>query len=132
MFECYGWVSVNEENETVTSNIISTIENTFDEHIALNTHTLGTYMNGTYKASIVINTNHATAWNWVQNLYRNIAKKSSHSYGLVMFFDDEDMNGFDNEFQTWVLKRGVFSREKDLHLSPYIPTVEGSVVDSNN
>ena len=123
MFECYGWVSVNEDGKTA-SNIISIIENTFDKDIGLNTHTIGRYMNGTYKASIMINNNHAGNWNWVKNLYETIAGKSNFSYGIVFFNNDKDINGFENEFQTWVLKRGVFAREKDHHLSPRNPTIE--------
>jgi len=124
MFECYGWISVVEEDPKNETKIISVIENTFAQHITFNTHTMGRYMNGAYKASILINTNHASAWSWVEALYKTIAEKSDFSYGLVMYHNDEDLKGYENAFQTWVLKRGVFAAEKDLYLSPRNPTVE--------
>lgn len=123
MFECYGWISVSETDETREANIISMIEKTFAENAALNFNTDGRYMNGTYKASIIINTNHAGPWKWIESLYKHIAETSQSAYGLVMFWNDEDEMGWDNEFQTWVLKRGSFAFEKDKHLSPCNPVI---------
>lgn len=122
MIECYGWINISSND--VSLDMITLIEKSFAANDGLNRALTGQYMNGNYRASILIAANHSSSCEWVSRLYESIALKSNTSYGLVTIRDDEDKNGFDNEFQTWVLKRGSFVQEKDTHLSPCMPVIE--------
>jgi len=63
-------------------------------------------------------------WPWIKDLFQLVARIAPGSYGLLHVWNPDDLGGLDNEIQTWVVKRGIFVREKDTHLSPYFPTVE--------
>ncbi|MNN35540.1 hypothetical protein D3C81_1493930 [compost metagenome] len=57
-------------------------------------------------------------------LYQFIAEHASGSYGLLYTRDDEDIEGYDNEFRVFVLARGSLQLKEDVFLSPFVPVVE--------
>ena len=59
----------------------------------------------------------------VIELFEEIAKRATGSYGLLYIWDDENIN-FDNEFRVGKLARGKFKFLQDPFLSPCIPTIE--------
>lgn len=58
------------------------------------------------------------------NLYQFIADQAPGSYGLLYTRDDEDIEGYDNEFRVFVLARGIIQQKEDVLLSPFVPIVE--------
>src|SRR5262249_59694230 len=60
----------------------------------------------------------------VIDLYSFVATIAPGSYGLLYIHDDEDKGGEYNEFQVWRLARGSVTKQRDVYLSPYDPTVE--------
>lgn len=57
-------------------------------------------------------------------LYQNIGKIAEGSYGLIYLYNDEDMNGKENQFQAFSLARGIVKETTNPFLSPIIPTIE--------
>ena len=60
----------------------------------------------------------------VFELYKQIGKIAEGSYGLIYLYNDEDINGKENQFQVFSLARGVIRENSDPFLSPIIPTIE--------
>ena len=60
----------------------------------------------------------------VFEFYKQISKLTDGSYGLIYLYNDEDMNGKENQFQVFSLARGVIKENPDPFLSPIIPTIE--------
>jgi N12 class adenine-specific DNA methylase len=61
-------------------------------------------------------------------LFEWVARDLPDSYGLLYVNDDERV-GFDNEFRAWRLALGEVSEHADPFLSPYVPTVERPLKD---
>lgn len=57
-------------------------------------------------------------------LFKQIGKIAEGSYGLIYLYNDEDLNGKENQFQVFSLARGVIREHRDSFLSPIIPTIE--------
>lgn len=55
---------------------------------------------------------------------KQIGKLADGSYGLIYLYNDEDMNGKENQFQVFSLARGVIKENPDPFLSPIIPMIE--------
>lgn len=53
-----------------------------------------------------------------------ISKLADGSYGLIYLYNDEDVNGKENQFQVFSLARGVIKENTDPFLSPIIPKIE--------
>lgn len=60
----------------------------------------------------------------VFELYQNIGKIAEGSYGLIYLYNDEDINGKENQFQVFSLSKGLVKENIDPFLSPIIPTIE--------
>lgn len=60
----------------------------------------------------------------VFELFKYVGKIASGSYGLLYIRDNEDQNGFDNEFQVFALRKGLLTQHKDKILSPCIPIID--------
>jgi hypothetical protein len=60
----------------------------------------------------------------VIELYREIAAGAPGSYGVMYVLDDELVGNAGNEWQRWIMRRGVVTVEADRSLSPHVPTVE--------
>lgn len=61
-------------------------------------------------------------------LFQFIADQAPGSYGLLYTRDDEDIEGYDNEFKVYVLARGTLRRQEDVWLSPFVPVVEDDIL----
>ena len=60
----------------------------------------------------------------VFEFYKQIGKLADGSYGLIYLYNDEDLNGKENQFQVFSLVRGVIKENPDPFLSPIIPVIE--------
>jgi hypothetical protein len=60
-------------------------------------------------------------WADIHGMYEWIAENAADSYGMLQLQDDLDPDGFENAFQTFVLKHGTFERRMDRFLSPRNP-----------
>ena len=60
----------------------------------------------------------------VFELYRRIGELAPGSYGLIYLYDDEDVEGRENQFQVFSLARGIVEEREDTFLSPVIPMIE--------
>jgi hypothetical protein len=82
-------------------------------------------INVSYFFSIVGSTNHAEPVERnLLGLLHIIADSTPGSYGLIYIQDDENTEGFGNEFQVLRVVRGKVERLKDNYLSPCIPVIE--------
>jgi len=82
-----------------------------------------TNYNGLECFSINVQHNHRGDAFYLTKIFSWVAEHSDGSYGLLYFHDEEDESSF-NEFQVYVLKRGTFTKAKDVLLSPYWEEVE--------
>lgn len=60
----------------------------------------------------------------ILGLYKRIGEIAAGSYGLIYLYDDEDMEGRENQFQVFLLARGTVEEREDSFLSPVIPALE--------
>lgn len=60
-------------------------------------------------------------------LYEKIGKIAVGSFGLIYLYDDENSQGKENQFQVFILSKGVVREAEDSFLSPVVPTVEDEV-----
>lgn len=131
MYEFHGWANIREtyrnteEAEMNIRTIIDKINQYIKSQEMFNwSFDIKTY-NGNHHLIVSGFTNHALpASKKLFDLYKYIANIAPGSYGLLYIHDDEDINGFENEFRVFVLARGELIEKKDMFLSPYIPTVE--------
>jgi len=69
--------------------------------------------------------NHKTnPWFDALELFEWLAQNARGSYGLLHLEDNEDQEGFNNQFQVYVLKKGKLTKQNDPFLSPRIPEIE--------
>lgn len=84
-----------------------------------------TYLNGELTLSVSIKANRRREEvNNIFDLFETIADKAKGSFGIIYFHDDEDLNGKDNEFRVYLLKKGEVIEVNDNYLSPIIPSLE--------
>ncbi|MBX9727143.1 MAG: immunity 7 family protein [Rickettsiales bacterium] len=133
MLEYNGWVTIresyNEENESTA--LLELISSEIASECTSLNQEMGTevfnfrYINGSARLFVIGAANHnASDLKIVINFFEKLSKKAPGSYGILSYFDDEDNDGYSNEMQIFVLKKGTFSREKDTLLSPRIPIIE--------
>ncbi|MNW38463.1 hypothetical protein D3C74_155290 [compost metagenome] len=129
MFEFHGWITIHESiSEVDAGNLDSIIKNIekFISDLDWNSGILKVYpTNGEYHLSAggFMNRKAAEAEEVIK-LYQFIAEQAPGSYGLLYTRDDEDIEGYDNEFKVLVLARGSIQRKKDVLLSPFVPVVQ--------
>jgi len=130
MVELHGWATIREGytadcEEEKTGDIVSLLSQEvsrigLDEpllHIVQN--------NGEAFLTVTRLTNHFSGVvQEILDLFMRIAVIAPGSYGLLYLHDDEDGNGWMNDFQVYVLAKGVVTKRRDPFLSPCIPTVE--------
>lgn len=63
----------------------------------------------------------------IEALYQLIGEIAPGSYGLLYTRDDENLEGYDNEFRVKVLARGQLKEQSDPFLSPCVPVIEDEV-----
>lgn len=130
MFEYHGWITfvyspydVEDEDEKLRE-VISYAKN-FIEQVLNKRHIAELkVINAEYMASFAGSANHRSPdVEAVIELFEEIAKRATGSYGLLYIWDDE-IADFNDEFQVGRLARGEFIFTKDPFLSPRIPTLE--------
>jgi hypothetical protein len=130
MFEYQGWATISEsvseadENGDMLSEIIRQIESKISmvqsEHFELGMK----YFNAEPRLWVIGCSNRKRSdWDDVVKLFRFIAEISPGSYGILSFWDDEDVDGLSNIYQAYVLRRGALEKKIDPFLSPCIQTL---------
>lgn len=133
MIEYFGWASISEsldeknESDQAMSVIWENLQRKINATFADNTNPQFQLkmMNGVYHFMISGFHNHKSQDFFdVVEIFQWLASHAIGSYGLLHFFDDEDKNGFNNQFQVYRLKQGNFERQNDTFFSPYFNEVE--------
>lgn len=133
MLSYYGWIEIREsyseegESDILMQEIWTTLQTKAEEiqKISFNCSVETKIMNGEYKLIIFGASNHKRSpWYEILELLEWLAQNSIGSYGLLYLQDNEDKDGFDNQFQVYVLKKGILTKQNDPFLSPCIPEVE--------
>lgn len=129
MFEFHGWATIHESTTEVDEGNLEFIVRSIQEFISgmnWNVGLLKIYsVNGIYHLSVSGFLNRKTSEvEEIIKLYQFIADQAPGSFGLLYTRDDEDAEGYDNEFKVFVLARGSVRQNKDVYLSPFVPTVE--------
>jgi len=134
MYEYHGWATIrdtpknaDEDNICKTVKIINEliqVHSSFFDAIDLRA------VNGAYHLWIAGYRNHKPEGVDDPKIFiEKLAEIAPGSYGLLYVMDDEDPNGFNNEFQVFVLARGKLTKRNDTFLSPFIPVVEDQLQD---
>jgi len=129
MYEFHGWVTIREGwNESQDDEVLlaRNVEEIRTEAKRLAVEGFGCkaevgVANGLYRLTIHGFRNHPQPW--VRDLFEAAGRIAKGAYGLLYVHDDEDPD-FNNEFQVWVMIRGKVERQRDQHLSPYMPMLE--------
>lgn len=131
MFEYHGWVTVSSSagDEDVDPELASSIQNYLESQLAELSDVTGLVnyqlVNGSAQLHVGGFTNHRGGQgDKILRLFHDLAKVAPGSYGLLYLWDDEDSQGRTNEFQVFVMRRGLVSQEADSLLSPCIPVIE--------
>jgi len=132
MLEFHAWITIRETYKAVDNeeeNIDLIVQDIRDriEKLHWNKPEIKV-MNGEYFMEISLFSNHKTkVINELFDLFTDIARHATGSYGLIYMLDDEDTNDKFNEFQVYSISRGHLHAHKDKFLSPFIPTVEDEI-----
>ncbi|AWP27264.1 hypothetical protein AWU65_25190 [Paenibacillus glucanolyticus] len=129
MYEFHGWATIQENPAEIDAGqldaIIQKIQLKITEFawgsglLSLNA------ANGSYYLHVGGFTNRkGVEADEVVSLYQLIGEIAPGSYGLLYTRDDENTEGFDNEFRVSVLARGRLQEQHDPFLSPCIPVIE--------
>lgn len=131
MYEYHGWITlgvspreVESEQEKLweVSDRVGRLLKDFQHEYCIASLKV---INGRHLAWIAGHTNHGSLESkTLLNLFKSVGELAPGSYGILYIRDDEDKEGFANEFQVWRLARGKFDRFKDHYLSPSIPVIE--------
>jgi hypothetical protein len=128
MYEFHGWATIRETYSNSEENIEEVVKKIkkFIEGLNWNSGLIDLRaINGEYQLSISGMTNHrGKDAEDVFKLFNFVSGAAKGSYGILYVRDDEDKNGYENEFQVFVLAKGKISQKEDLFLSPCIPVVE--------
>ena len=125
-FEFHGWATIREsyneegESEQRKEKAILAIKSFLDDEFNFPSQLF--YTNGQLHLMTSGNSNHYREP--PLELFELIRDIAPGSYGLLHILDEEDQSGWDNHFQTWVLKKGKLNKTRDTLLSPYVPEVE--------
>ena len=131
MYEYHGWITIresflsNDEWESRLDEVLNQIKEELGKSDLGNGLTDIRSVNGS--EFFIINGFHNHRNGTTDKLlqfYNFVADKARGSYGLLYIHDDEDTNGEDDEFQVYVLAKGILEKNKDTLLSPFIPLVE--------
>lgn len=129
MYEFHGWATIHETTAEADAGslelIIKNIQS-FISELNWSSGLLKLYpANGNYYLSVGGFLNRKTSEaEEIIKLYQFIADQAPGSYGLLYTRDDEDIEGYDNQFRVFVLARGNIQLKEDVFLSPFVPVVE--------
>lgn len=132
MYEFHGWATIQESPAEADAGqldmIIQKIQLKITEFawgsglLSLNA------ANGSYYLHVGGFTNRkGTEAAEIVALYQLIGEIAPGSYGLLYTRDDENLEGYDNEFRVQVLARGQLQEQRDAFLSPCVPVIEDQV-----
>lgn len=129
MYEFHGWAAIRQSPQEEDVDRSWEIHTTLQEHISVLDWTPGAldlrFVNGADHLWLAHFYNHRPAGTWDPvELFQYVARIAPGSYGLLYIWDDEDRDGFQNQFQVYVLARGEVYRRMDPFLSPCIPVLE--------
>ena len=129
MVELHGWVTIRETYKAVfdeEEHLDLIVKRIQDEIMKLSWFKPEIRaQNGEWFIEFSLFTNRITLLTLeVFELFKQIAKIAEGSYGLIYLYNDDDLNGKDNQFQVFSLARGVIREHSDSFLSPIIPTIE--------
>ena len=127
MIELHGWVTFRDTYKVVWEDNTRTVVGEIQEYInklywfkpEIKVRNGSWYMN----FSIFSNRKNSETEEAFA-LFQKIAEIAEGSYGLIYLYDDEDNTGKENQFQVFVLARGIVKETNDIFLSPIIPTIE--------
>jgi len=127
MIEFHGWLTLRESPAEIDSGELPALVRKFEDTIAkedFGFEIMQRYINGSCQLWISGNANHkGPDFDRLIEIINDISNSATGSYGLIYLWDDED-SVFNNEFQVFVIKRGIIRREKDHYLSPCVPIIE--------
>lgn len=133
MYEFHGWATIRETFEEEDAGnlelVFKNIQN-FILELGWSAGLLKVYpANGTHHLAVGGFLNHKSfEAGEIIELFQFIADQAPGSYGLLYTRDDEDIEGYDNEFKVYVLARGTLRRQEDVWLSPFVPVVEDDIL----
>lgn len=133
MVELHAWITIRESYKNCDNSEVR-----IDEIVSIiREKTVGTIaaikaINGEYFLVADASSNHlSTEYDEFFGLVKYICQVAKGSYGLVYLLNDEDKNGYDNEFCVYVIKQGKIELCKDSFLSPFVSEVEDKAEDIN-
>lgn len=133
MVELHAWITIRESYENCDNS-----EDHIDEIVSkIREKAVGTIaeikaVNGEYFLAADTSSNHLSSeYDEFFGLVKYICQAAKGSYGLVYLHNDEDKNGYDNEFCVYVIKRGKIELCKDRFLSPFVSEVEDKAEEIN-
>lgn len=132
MYEFHGWATIHETTVDADAGNVELIVKNIQKFISeLNWCSSGLLKvypaNGVYHLSVGGYLNRKTSEaEEIIKLYQFIADQAPGSYGLLYTRNDEDIEGYNNEFRVFVLARGSIQQQEDAFLSPFVPVVEDS------
>lgn len=128
MIELHGWLTIRETfeanfDEDNINGICIKIKNVIADMIDFKP--IIQWKNGECFSEFSIYSNHNNLEvEEAISFFDVVGKIAKGSYGLLYLHDDENSNGFDNQFQVIILCRGKIRQCSDSYLSPFIPNVE--------
>lgn len=130
MIELHGWLTVREtyeaieESEEILLQQIEKIKEEIENLTWFKPELAG--QNGTFFVQFTLCHNRLPNFqnSEVYGFFKRVGEIAPGSYGLIYLYDDEAQGSKKNEFQVFVLRRGVVEQLSDTFLSPFIPKVE--------
>ncbi|MDP8099334.1 Imm7 family immunity protein [Pasteurella atlantica] len=131
MIEFYGWIKIREsydeknESDELLSDIYKKLNTRLSEIQHNNFFIELLFLNGEGRLIFTGESNHKSqSWYDCLSLCEWVTKNAVGSYGVIYFFDDEDTEGYNNQFQIFSIKKGKLSLEADKLLSPFFEELE--------
>jgi hypothetical protein len=136
MYEFHGWATIRESPVDVDEGNLRKIANNIQDHVRQLNWVSGSielkWINGIPMFNVAGKTNHRSQdADELFETYELIAKTAPGSYGVLFIWNDEDKNGYDNEFRVFVLARGKVVENIDPFLSPCVPMIEDPYVETD-
>jgi hypothetical protein len=128
MYECHGWVNVIESpgqsDAEVLVRLARRVELRIEEIGSENPFATLRVLNGRCHVQIEGYSNHRDPGaEALEEMFHWIAAIAPGSYGLLLIWDDENVEGSTNEFQVFAMARGRVMRRSDPYFSPCVPTI---------
>jgi hypothetical protein len=133
MISYHGWAEIRESTQEIDDDhlaeIVAQIQQYIDKVRWGNAFIDVRYANGIPFLSLHGCNNHKWGgykdgnYDNMLDIFKLIGNIAQGSFGLLYIIDDEE-EGFYNECQVFILKRGKLEKVKDPFFSPIIPTVE--------